>query len=144
MVSHCLFATTWECRRLQDCKDRRGLEWNENIKKLEELVHFLQESTGACILFEFANDLILQITPWICSQIYWKYCIFQSSWQIQHNCFLLYRQWRSFSDWFRYSKLTYHTPMAYLVNGNGIFVRVAGVVAAVVSLQSHSTFKFQI
>jgi hypothetical protein len=32
----------------------------------------------------------LQITPWICSQIYWKYCIFRNSWQIQHksNCFL--------------------------------------------------------
>jgi hypothetical protein len=44
---------------LQDCKERRGLERNENIKKLEELVHFLQESTGACILFEFANDFEL-------------------------------------------------------------------------------------
>jgi hypothetical protein len=31
---------------LQDCKERRGLERNKNITKLEELVHFLQESTG--------------------------------------------------------------------------------------------------
>jgi hypothetical protein len=38
---------------------RGGLERNENIKKLEELVHFLQESMGVCILFEFANDFEL-------------------------------------------------------------------------------------
>jgi hypothetical protein len=30
----------------------QGIEVHENVKKLEELVHFLQESTGACILFE--------------------------------------------------------------------------------------------
>jgi hypothetical protein len=52
MISVYLFATTWEWHRLQDCKDRRC---QEQRKKLEELVHFLQESTGACILFGFAN-----------------------------------------------------------------------------------------
>jgi hypothetical protein len=55
-VSTRLFVTPWECHPLQDCKDRRGLEWSKNFKKLEELVHFLHDFTRACILFEFAND----------------------------------------------------------------------------------------
>jgi hypothetical protein len=63
MISICLFASTCDCRRLQDCKERRCLEWNENFKKLEELVRFLQEYTGACILFEFCKRFwTLQIT----------------------------------------------------------------------------------
>jgi hypothetical protein len=43
-------------------------EVSRSAKEHEELVHFLQESTRVGILFEFANDLILQITPRICSQ----------------------------------------------------------------------------
>jgi hypothetical protein len=135
-VSTRLFATPWECHRLQDCKERRCLEWNENIKKLEELVHFLHDFTRACILFEFAaND------PANHTAKAHKSTGSTASFEIhgKYNTNLI----DFIDDGAPFDTSGAYTPSVFylLVNGNGIFVGVAGVVAIVFAFKCNSNSK---
>jgi hypothetical protein len=53
---------------------------------------------GCASSVEFSSFLLVANHTANCSQIYWKYCIFRNSWQIQHKYNFFIRQWRSFSD----------------------------------------------
>jgi hypothetical protein len=60
-----LFRNTWGFMGLHPLQDYKERRCQDQPKNMEELVHFLQESTGACILFEF---LLILHTPCKCSQ----------------------------------------------------------------------------
>jgi hypothetical protein len=122
MVSVCLFATTCDCRRLQDCKDRRGLEWNS---KMEIWYIFYRNLPGPCILCWILQFiLILQITRQRLTKSTGSTASFKTHGKSNHILLSKIINNGAPFDWFR---CTQHTSLALpcLISCNGIILGVA-------------------